>query len=93
MKPSKRMNNNFLMIGCLATMISMAIGCSKDNPLNPAGNCFGGNWAEKYTAELQAWSNAANAYAEDPSASNCTNYKNAGKTYLDAIDDLYDCIP
>lgn len=87
------MKKNFLIIGCVTTMITMTSGCSKVNPLNPAGNCFDGSWAEQYSAEVQAWSNAASAYSENPTPSNCADYKNAGKAYLDAIDNLYDCIP
>ncbi|WP_209400850.1 hypothetical protein [Pseudozobellia sp. WGM2] len=68
-------------------------GCQKDNPLSPAGNCFGGNWAQGYADELQAWSNAATAYSENPSSKNCAEYKNAAKGYLDALDNIYDCVP
>ncbi len=71
----------------------MTYGCSKNNPLNPVGNCFDGNWAETYTNELQTWSNAATAYADNPTPANCANYKNAAKGYINAIDDFYNCIP
>ncbi len=92
MKTSKEMKTR-LLIGCSAAMFTLATGCSKSNPLNPAGNCFGGNWAEQYTDELQAWSNAATTYSQEPNQTNCTNYKNAAKAYLDALDDVYDCVP
>ena len=74
-------------------MTTSVTGCSKDNPLNPAGNCFGGQWAEQYASELQTWSNAAVAYNENPNVANCANYKSAAKFYLDALDDIYDCVP
>lgn len=80
------------LIGCGAAIL-MSYSCSKNNPLNPAGNCFDGNWAEQYTNELQAWSNAATAYSENPTTANCTNYRNAAKGYINAIGDLYECIP
>lgn len=81
-----------LIIACVAFAF-LALGCSKSNPLNPVGNCFGGNWAAEYANELQAWSDATAAYSEDPNAETCASYKNAAKAYLDALDDIYDCVP
>lgn len=62
-------------MACGFAMVTLVTGCSKDNPLNPAGNCFGGNWAEQYTDELQAWSNAATVYGEDPTPANTPHIK------------------
>lgn len=93
MKTIKKMKTRFFAIGCGAAMIALTIGCSKDNPLNPTGNCFGGNWAGQYSDELQAYSNAISEYTENPTEGNCTNYKNAAKGYLDALRDVYDCVP
>ncbi len=80
-------------IACLAILIAFTMGCSKDSPLNPSGNCFGGNWAQQYSDELQAYSDAISAYNENPTAGNCTSYKNAAKNYLDALRDVYECVP
>ncbi|MRI00940.1 hypothetical protein GH721_10415 [Kriegella sp. EG-1] len=80
-----------LTVWFLAIMITYS--CSKDNPLNPVGNCFGGNWAQGYANELQEWSNAATAYSENPTAENCANYKTAAKAYYDAINKIYECVP
>lgn len=93
MKTFKKMKTRLFAIGCGVAMIALTIGCSKDNPLNPTGNCFGGNWAAQYADELQAWSNAATIYSENPTASNCTDYKNAAKGYLDALESVYKCVP
>lgn len=80
----------FTFCGALAIF---TMGCSEDSPLDPSGNCFGGNWAQQYSDELQAYSNAISAYNENPTASNCTSYKNAAKNYLDALRDVYECVP
>jgi hypothetical protein len=93
MKTIRKTKTNLLMVGCITTMTMMTMGCSKDNPLNPAGACFGGNWAEQYADELQAWSNAASVYTENPTLGNCNEYKNAAKAYLDALNEIYDCVP
>ncbi|MEO9893709.1 hypothetical protein [Aurantibacter sp.] len=82
-----------ILLSGYALVIMLTFGCSKDNPLNPAGNCFGGNWSQGYIDELQAWSNAASAYSENPTAGNCANYKSAAKAYYDAVNNIYDCIP
>ncbi len=93
MKTIKEMKTRLFLIGCGAAIITFTSGCSKDNPLNPNGNCFDGKWAEQYTDELQAWSSAAAVYSEDPSQANCTDYKNAAKGYLDALESIYKCVP
>lgn len=93
MKTIVKMKTKLLTFGCAAILLAISGGCSKDNPLNPAGNCFGGLWAEQYTDELRAWSNALAAYNEEPNKANCDDYKNAAKAYLDAIDAVYECVP
>lgn len=54
---------------------------------------FGGNWATEYANELQAWSDASTAYSENPNAETCASYKSAAKSFLNALDDIYDCVP
>lgn len=92
MKTLKKMKTRLLIFGCGTLM--MALGsCSKDSPLNPAGNCFDGNWAEQYTSQFQVWTTALRAYDENPTAANCASSKKAGRAYIDAVEDLYECIP
>jgi hypothetical protein len=94
MRTSNRIaKSKLLVIGFGAVVLMLTTGCSKNSILNPAGNCFGGSWAEGYLSEFQAWSDATEAYGENPTAANCTKYKSAAKSYLDAVDSIYDCIP
>ncbi|WP_276168483.1 hypothetical protein [Zobellia alginiliquefaciens] len=88
----KNLRKQILLVVCGVAII-LTYSCSKDNPLNPTGNCFGGNWVDGYADELQAWSDATTAYSENPTAENCADYKSAAKAYYDAVNDIYDCIP
>lgn len=87
------LSKNQLLIACVLMSLVFLFSCDKDSPLNPAGACFGGNWSLQYADELETWSNAAQAYADDPTPANCTNYKSAAKDYYDALNDVYDCVP
>lgn len=93
MKTMKTMTKRLLFIAYGVAMIVMSTGCSKDNPVNQAGNCYDGNWAEQFSDELQAYSSAISSYSENPTTGNCSDYKNAAKAYLDALNEVYDCVP
>ncbi len=90
MKLLMKIKSSLLML-CFGAAILATYGCSKDEPA--PGNCYDGNWAQQYTAELIAWSNAATTYSQEPTLANCTAYKSAGIAYLDALGDIYDCVP
>jgi uncharacterized membrane protein len=49
------------------------------------------NWATDLQDELTAVSNAGVAYATDPSSANCTAYKAAYQSYIDALEPYGDC--
>lgn len=87
------MKTKIFLMGSVMILMTIVTGCSKDNPLNPAGNCFGGNWAQQYTSELESWSTALTAYSENPTEANCTEYQSATKAYLNALEGIYDCVP
>ena len=96
MKTSTKKKGNgtkLFLIGCSTVLLTFSTGCSKDSVLNPAGNCFGGKWAEQYAVELQTWSDASTTYAENPTPANCAKYKTAVKGYYDALRDIVDCVP
>lgn len=84
---------NRMLIGAVIVCSVLIASCDKSNPLNPEGACFGGNWYAQYADELEAWTGAAQEYSNNPTTSNCSKYKAAAKDYLDAIDDVYDCVP
>ena len=91
-------NHNFvnrilLLTIALFTTILVFNACSKDDILNPTGNCGNSSWAEQVEKEITAWSNAATAYSQDPTTTNCNNYKSAGKNYLDALEGIKNCVP
>ena len=58
---------------------------------NKAKNCAQDTIASEISDESAAVSAAALAYANDPSASNCTALKNAYQDLIDAYKDLEDC--
>ena len=93
MKTMKTMKTRLLLIIYGTAIITMTNGCSKDDPLNLAGNCFDGNWAAQFSDELQAYSSAISSYSDNPTAGNCADYKNAAKAYLDALNEVYECVP
>lgn len=78
----------FLFIS-LITFIGL-IGCSKSNDKIDA-NC--NNWSEQFLAQANAYSEAANVYAEDPTMANCGKLKTAGLNYIDALESVIDCVP
>lgn len=88
----KKTKSQLFIISGLAAML-LTFGCAKDSLLNPLGDCFGGNWAAQYADELQAYTNAINAYSEDQTPANCANFKTAAKNYLDALREVFDCVP
>lgn len=64
-------------------------GCSKSN--NKV-DCHSGFSLYTVTAdEVQNLSSAATVYSQDPSPSNCENYKNALGTYVDALEKYETC--
>ncbi len=80
-----------LLRGLTVIALTVSIGCSKDNPLNPLG-CGNGTWAVQVSDEAIALSQAAANYNNDPNSANCTAYKNATKDYFDALESVRGCV-
>ncbi|MFS4417288.1 hypothetical protein [Maribacter sp. 2307ULW6-5] len=93
MKTIGRIKTNILSMGCFAVLLSFSSGCGKDDAEDTVENCFGGNWAERYAAELEVYANAVSVYNETPTPANCASYKTAAKNYLDALRSIVDCVP
>lgn len=86
------MKIKYLQISFLSSMMVIAMGCSDSNPLNPLGDCGTGSWAEEVSAELSAFSAAADVYGNNPTVENCNAYKSAGEDYLDALELSRGCV-
>ncbi|WP_117880019.1 hypothetical protein [Aureibaculum luteum] len=86
-------NRILLLTIAFFTTILVFTACSKDDILNPNGNCGNSSWAQQVEKEITAWNNAATAYSQDPTTTNCNNYKSAGKNYLDALEGIKNCVP
>ncbi|MCK0132581.1 hypothetical protein MWU59_13820 [Flavobacteriaceae bacterium F08102] len=69
--------------------LSGFINCSKDDLDNGACN----NWSEKYLDKAAAYSQAANAYSNDPTAANCNTMKEKGLSYVKALEGIINCVP
>jgi hypothetical protein len=71
----------FSMIGVLS--------CNKndDNNNDPCST----NWATELQAEVEDVTQAAQAYALNPTQENCLAYKAAAQAYLDALESYGDC--
>ena len=51
------------------------------------------NWSTELQAEVNAYVAASNAYFQDQSPANCVAYKNSLIAYLNAADDIENCVP
>ena len=76
-----------LLVGLMFAVIVIGSGC-KDDDDDPVG-CA--NWAEEVTAEANAFTNAGNAWALDPTPAKCQAYKDAGQNYVDELNAHVDC--
>ena len=59
----------------------------------PGIGCADGSWVNEWTTAQEALSTASQAYGNDRTVENCTNYKNAINDYLDAYEDIKRCLP
>ncbi|MCK0157036.1 hypothetical protein MWU65_07575 [Cellulophaga sp. F20128] len=81
-----------LTIVCITAFVAIT-ACSKNDDSNPVGDCGDFDWAQKAEKQIYAWSNAASAYSADPTTANCNSYKSAGNNYLNALEDIKNCVP
>lgn len=85
-----------MYLGLIAALTLGLSSCSKDDNSGttpPAGPCANyTNWATGFQAELTAMTNAATAYATDPTPANCQAYKDAANDYIDALEGVRSCV-
>lgn len=68
------------------------IGCSNsDDSTEANSNCL--NWTEQFLAQANAYSEASEAYTNDPTPVNCQSFKAAGLNYIASLEDVVDCVP
>jgi hypothetical protein len=84
------MSKSILFISFLAIMAVGSWSCNKDND-DDNGNGCSTAWATELSNQITAMSNAAQAYALDPSYENCLAYKAAAQAYVDALAPYGNC--
>lgn len=67
---------------------AILISCDDNDDDAPACSVA---WGTELQNEVNAISAAANAYAADPSAGNCTAYKNAYQNYINKLEPYGNC--
>ena len=90
MKNLKNITRSTFFLICLFISFMVSMGCSKSEDAIDT-NCE--NWSEQYLAEANAYSQASQAYSNDPSLVNCQNYKAAGLNYINALEGVLNCVP
>jgi len=80
------MSKQIFLISFLAIVIFGSMGCNQNTP----AGCSTA-WASELNDEIQALSNAAQAYTMDPTQENCLAYKAAAQAYVDALAPYGNC--
>ncbi|WP_298488769.1 hypothetical protein [uncultured Maribacter sp.] len=88
MKPKNNQTVSKLIFKSILGMLFLMlfVNCSK-NPIK----CLNGSWAQDVASDLEAWTDASNRYAENPTVENCNSYKGALNNYINALEDVEDC--
>ncbi|TXD83648.1 hypothetical protein ESY86_08790 [Subsaximicrobium wynnwilliamsii] len=92
MKNLKNLTRATLFSVCLSIPFMGLMGCSSSDDSDDINtNC--GNWSDLFLSQANLYSQASQAYADDPSPANCQNFKSAGLNYIDALEGAIDCVP
>ncbi|MEO5906313.1 MAG: hypothetical protein ABIQ11_06280 [Saprospiraceae bacterium] len=76
-----------LIVGICLLSAPFIGSCGKDNDPDPC------NYTTELQAEVDAYIAALTAYSQDQSMANCIAYKNSLTAYLNAADDVSNCVP
>lgn len=76
-------------ITLLVGLLIVGISACKNNDDNDAPCSVA--WTSELSAEINAMSSAAQAYATNPTTANCNAYKQAAQAYLNALRPYGDC--
>ena len=82
----------FFLLLILVAAVSLS-SCKSDDDIDNGACAANFNFALELQAESTALSNAASAYANDPTTANCEAYRSAFTSYLDAAADIDNCVP
>lgn len=74
----------------LVTFSFALVSCGGDDEVEEC-NAASINFAQEFSQELQDIVDAGTAFGTDPSASNCENYKEAVRDYINALRSFEDC--
>ncbi len=80
------MSKQIFLISFLAFVVLGSMGCKKTTP----AGCSAA-WASDLQNEVQALTNALQAYSLDPTQENCLAYKAAYQAYIDALEPYGNC--
>jgi len=92
---SKTLKNIFSKTRIILLLLTVTlISCSSDDDDDSTtADCGNGAWTLSVQSELNAWIAAGQAFGADPSLANCNSYKSAGLAYIDALDEIRECVP
>ncbi|MCB0619851.1 MAG: hypothetical protein KDC41_14310 [Saprospiraceae bacterium] len=80
-----------LLAGLLLFSAAFLTACGGDDDADPCGTNF--NYTLDLQDEADALSAAASTYAANPTTANCNAFVSAYQDYLNAAEDIADCVP
>lgn len=83
---------NFFFLLALAASSFFIAGCgSDDDGMTTPEFCALNTYSERSLEALNAFSEAAGVFGNDPTTANCEAYRNAGQNYLDVLEEYNGC--
>ncbi len=91
MKSQNRISK-LLLLTCSLILAFLIGSCDPTDVLKLDNSCDN-NWAKEVQNELNAYSDALNAWAADATTGNCNAVKKTGNAYIDALKKVEKCVP
>ena len=86
------MKANYLLIISAMALLTIAIGCDKDDGPETRSGCLNQSWGAQTKNEADAVSAAATTFATAPSKATCENFRAAYIDYIEALEKLEPCV-
>ena len=83
-------NYKTLIIPLLFSLFAV-VGCTKEEA-GPSGCDVNFSYTAELQNEADALIQAGNTYGQDPTEANCNAFKNAYQVYLDAAEEIENCV-